>query len=79
MNFPYSLPINYTTLKLATYLEVAIGSTQYHHQDDGIPNTGIKLILLDHGSMAVERDTSTFYNFSVQFVHKLHYFKVWIT
>jgi hypothetical protein len=42
---------------------VALGSTTYHHQDGGIPNTGIRLILLDHGSMAYERDPSIFINF----------------
>jgi hypothetical protein len=64
ITFLDSLPINCTTLKLATYLRVALGSTQYHHQDGGIPNTGIRLILLDHGSMVDERDPPIFYNLS---------------
>jgi hypothetical protein len=63
INFPDSLRINYTTLKLATYLEVALGITQYHHQDGGIPNTGITLILLDYGSRTDGRDPYFFINF----------------
>jgi hypothetical protein len=50
ITFPASLPMNYTTSNLATYLEVALGSSKYHHQDVGIQNTGIRLVLLDHGS-----------------------------
>jgi hypothetical protein len=42
------------------YLEVVLGSTKYHHQDSGIPRTGIRLILLDHGSMVDERGPSFF-------------------
>jgi hypothetical protein len=71
--------MNYTTLKLSTYLEVALGKTKYHHQDRGITNMGSTLILLDHGSMTDERDLSTFYKLSGQFAHKLHYFEVGIT
>jgi hypothetical protein len=64
INFPDSLPINYTTLKQATYLEVAFGNTKYHHQDGGIPNTGITLVLLDHGTSAYNRDSSILYKLS---------------
>jgi hypothetical protein len=46
---PDSLPMNYTNSNLATYLEVVLGSTKYHHQDGNISNTGIRLVLLDHG------------------------------
>jgi hypothetical protein len=38
--FPTSLPINYTTLKFATYLEEALGNKKYHHLGSGIPKTG---------------------------------------
>jgi hypothetical protein len=79
ITFPASLPINYTTSNLANYLEVALGSSKYHHQDGGIPNTGIRLVLLDHGSMVNEKDPSIFYNLSCQFTHELHYLKVGIT
>jgi hypothetical protein len=58
-----SLAINYTTLKLPTYLEVALGSTKYHHQAGGIPNTGIMVILLDHGSRTDGWDPSIFISF----------------
>jgi hypothetical protein len=64
ITFLASLPINYTTSNLATYLEVALGSSKYHHQDGGIPNTGIRLVLLDHGSMVDERDPSIYFNLS---------------
>jgi hypothetical protein len=74
--FPETLPINYTTLKLATYLEVALGNTKYHHQDSGIPNTGFMLILLYHGSRTSERDPYMYNNISGEFAHKLHYFEV---
>jgi hypothetical protein len=50
ITFPASLPMNYTTLNLATYLEVALRSSKCHHQDGGIRNTVIRLVLLDHGS-----------------------------
>jgi hypothetical protein len=60
INFTDSLPINYTTSNSATYLEVALGSTKYHHQDGGIPITGIRLVLLDHGSIVDERDPPIF-------------------
>jgi hypothetical protein len=39
IHFPDSLPINCTTLKQATYLEVTFGITKYPHQDGGLPNT----------------------------------------
>jgi hypothetical protein len=74
--FPESLPINYTTLKLATYLEEANGNTNYHHQEHGTPNTRFMSDLLDHVSRTNERDPSIFYNLSGEFAHKLHYFKV---
>jgi hypothetical protein len=45
--FPKRLPINYTTLKLATYLEEALGITKYHHLGSGIPNTRLMSVLLD--------------------------------
>jgi hypothetical protein len=54
--------MNYTTSNLATYLEVALGSTKHHRQDGGIPNTVISLVLLDHVSMVNERDPSMFIN-----------------
>jgi hypothetical protein len=79
VTFPAILPINYTTSSLATYLEVVLGSSKYHHQDGGIPNTGIKLVLLDNGSMVNEMDPSMFYNLSWQFDLELHYFKFGIT
>jgi hypothetical protein len=69
-----SLPINYTTLKLATYLEEALGNKKYHHLDSGIPSTRLMAVLLDHGSMTNERDSYIFYNLSLEFAHKLHYF-----
>jgi hypothetical protein len=52
--------MNYTTSNLATYLEVVLGSSKCHHQDGDITNTGIRLVLLDHGSMVDERDPSIF-------------------
>jgi hypothetical protein len=70
--FQESLPINCTTLKLATYLEEALGNTKYHHQDHGIPNTICMSVLLDNGSRTNERDPSIFYNLSGEFAHKLH-------
>jgi hypothetical protein len=54
------LPINYTTLKLATYLEDALGNKKYHHLGSGIPNTRLISILFDHGSMTNETDPSIF-------------------
>jgi hypothetical protein len=54
------LPIYYTTLKLATYLEEALGNTKYHHQDSVIPNTGFMLVFLEHGSRTNGRDPSIF-------------------
>jgi hypothetical protein len=77
--FQDSLTMNYTTSNLATYLEVVLGRTKYHHQDGDIPNTGSRLVLLDHGSMVEERDPSICYTISRQFDHELHYFKVGIT
>jgi hypothetical protein len=79
ITFPASLPINDTTSNLATYLEVTLGSSNYHHQDGGIPNAGIRLVLLDQGLMVDDRDPSVFYNLSWQFAHELHYFKIGIT
>jgi hypothetical protein len=58
-----SLPINSTTLKFATYLEFALGNTTYHHQDGGIMNTEIALVLLNRGSRTYGRDPSMFLNF----------------
>jgi hypothetical protein len=58
---------------------VALGNTKYHHQDGGIPNIGITLVLLEHGSRTDERDPSILYKLSGKFAHKLHYFKVGIT
>jgi hypothetical protein len=43
-----SLPINCTTLELATYLEEALGNTKYDHQDHGISVTRFMSVLLDH-------------------------------
>jgi hypothetical protein len=54
------LPINYTTLKQATYIEVAFGATKYHQYDGGIPKTEIMLLLLDHGLRTDERDPPFF-------------------
>jgi hypothetical protein len=48
--FPESLPINYTTLKLATYLEEALGNKKYHNQCSGNANTGFMSVFLDHCS-----------------------------
>jgi hypothetical protein len=79
ITFPASLPINYTTSNLATYQEVVLGSSKYDHHYNGIPNTGIRLVLLDHGSMVDERDQSIFYNLSWQFANELYYLKVGIT
>jgi hypothetical protein len=42
ITFPTSRPINYTTSNLATYLEVALGSSKYHHKDGGISHTEIR-------------------------------------
>jgi hypothetical protein len=66
-------------LSFSASLEVALRTTKYHHQEGGIPNTGITSILLDHGSLTDERDTSIFNKLYGQFAHKLHYFKVGIT
>jgi hypothetical protein len=57
---PNIFPMNYTISILATYLEVVLVSTKYHHQDGDIPNTGSRLVLLDHGSMVDERGPSIF-------------------
>jgi hypothetical protein len=73
------MPIPYTTLKLATDLEVAFGNTKYHHQDGGIPNTEITSILFDNGSRTDERGPSILYKLSGQFGHKLQSSKVGIT
>jgi hypothetical protein len=56
--------MNYTTLKLATYLEEALGNKKYHHLGGGIPNTRLMSVLFDHGSSKNERDASFFYNLS---------------
>jgi hypothetical protein len=71
--------MNYTTLKLSTYLEDILGDIKYYHQNRGIPNTRFMLVLFDHGSRKNERDPSIFYNLSSEFAHKLYYFKVSIT
>jgi hypothetical protein len=76
--FPESLPMNYTTLKLATYLEEALGNTKYHHQDSGIPDTIFMAVLLDHGSRTNKRDPSIFYNLSREFANIVYYFIVLI-
>jgi hypothetical protein len=65
--FLESFPIHYTTLKLATYLEEALGNTKYHHQDSGIPNTRFVLVFLENGIL---------YNLLSEFAHKLYYFEV---
>jgi hypothetical protein len=67
LTFPDSLPIPYTTSNLVTYLEVVLGSSTHHHKDGDIPNTGIRLVLLDHGSIVDERDPSIFKTFPVSF------------
>jgi hypothetical protein len=54
ITFPESLPMNYTTLKLAIDLEVALGNKKYHHLGSGIPNTRVMSVLLDHGSRTTE-------------------------
>jgi hypothetical protein len=43
--FLNSLTMNYTTSNLATYLEVVLGRTKYHHQYGDITNKGIMLFL----------------------------------
>jgi hypothetical protein len=58
--FMESLPMNYLTLKLATYLEEALGNKKYHHLVSGIPNTRLMLVLFYHGSRTKERDPSVF-------------------
>jgi hypothetical protein len=58
--FQKSLPMNYTTLKLAYYLKEALGNKKYHHLGSGIPNTKLMLVLLDHFSSTNERDPSIF-------------------
>jgi hypothetical protein len=68
--------MNYTTSKLSTYLEEALGKTKYHHLCSGIPNKGLMLVLVDHRSSINERDPSMFYNLSRELANKLHYFKV---
>jgi hypothetical protein len=49
ITFKENFPMNYTTLKLATDLEDAKENTKHHRHDSGIPNTGLLLVLLDHG------------------------------
>jgi hypothetical protein len=51
----------------------------YNNQDGDIPNTGIRLVLLDHGSMVDARYPYICLNLSCHFAHELHYFKVGIT
>jgi hypothetical protein len=77
--FLNSLTINHTTSRLASYLEVILGRTKYHHQDGDIANIQFMWLLLDHGWMVDERDTSIFYTISEQFDHELHYFKIGMT
>jgi hypothetical protein len=74
--FPESLPINYTSLKLATYLEEALGIAKYNHHESGIPNTRFMSVLLDHGSRTNERDPSNFYNLSSEFPINFTTFKL---
>jgi hypothetical protein len=52
--------MNYTTSKLDTYLKVVLGCTKYHDEDSDILRTGTRLVLLHHGSMVDERDSSIF-------------------
>jgi hypothetical protein len=61
INFRHSLPKKYTSSKLAPYLEVAFENTQYHHQDGGIPNIVIMLVLLKHGQRKDEMYPSLLY------------------
>jgi hypothetical protein len=56
--------------------EVTFENTKYNHQNGGIPNIGITLVLLNRGSRTVERDLYILYKLSGQFAHKLHYFQV---
>jgi hypothetical protein len=58
--FLNSLTMNYTTSNLATYLEVVLGWTTYHHQDCDTRNTGNMVVLLDHVSWTNGRDPSIF-------------------
>jgi hypothetical protein len=76
IKFPDSLPINYITLKLASYLEVALGITKCHHQNGGITNTGTTWLLFNHESVTDERDPSTIYTLYGQYGHQLHYIEV---
>jgi hypothetical protein len=68
--FPKGLPINNTTLKLATYLEEGVGNKKYHHWDSGNENTRFMLVFLDHCARTNERYRSIFYNISQAFAHK---------
>jgi hypothetical protein len=76
ISFLESLAINYTTLELATYLEEALGTTKYHHQENGIPIKKIMSVLSDHGSKTNEKDPSIFHKLSGELANKLHYFRV---
>jgi hypothetical protein len=67
ITFLDSLAIHYTTLKLPTYLEVALVITTYHHQDGEITSRRIGMILFDNGSMVDGRDPSIFINFPDSF------------
>jgi hypothetical protein len=58
--FQDSLTINCTTSNLATYLEVVLGCTKYHHKDSDIPSTQFMWLLLYHGSWTNGRDPSIF-------------------
>jgi hypothetical protein len=77
--FLNSLTMNYTTSNLATYLQVVLGRTQYHHQDGDIPNPGIMLVVLYHGSWTNGRDPYICCTLSRQFDHELHCFNIGIT
>jgi hypothetical protein len=68
--FLNSLTMNYTTSNLASYLEVVLGRTNYHHQDGDIANTRFMWLLLYHGSWTNGRDPSIFYTLSEQFDHE---------
>jgi hypothetical protein len=56
--FQDSLTINYTTSNFATYLEVVLRCTKYHHQDSDIGNAQFMWLLLYHGSWTNGRDPS---------------------
>jgi hypothetical protein len=66
------LAINYTTLKIATSLEVDWGKIEYQHTDSGIPDAQIMWLLLSIFLMT-EKVLCTVYTISGYFGHKLHY------